>query len=468
MAHKWQAVSSVSFLDTSTGWALLNCADRHSEKMDDTCFEVAATTDAGANWSVVHPKVVDPDPESGFSGRTYLGFADQTHGWMVLQINKSVGLSSGVMLRTEDGGKTWIRLPAPPIADHFYFVTAKDGWLAGGPEGELYVTHDAGATWRRVELKSPRQISTGLSPVYDLPTFIDDKRGFLPATYESSTSSGTPVVLFRTEDGGKTWQPTLRTPALLDTHPWAPFPSAVVDGELLTATVSSNRVNLLRTGRGAEPKTQSAGLPVHAPSADQLSFISPERGWLLAGYWLLSTSDGGVSWTDVTPTGTVPALASSAGTWSKNPIHPEVASFPAADLGSFPASGSSVSTHLGFDTFPTPPTSTMQTWWNSSPYYDVSIYLYGSPNKSTNKINYPTTQWLSTVEGYGWGVIPIWFGLQSSCVTNQPVITQFFGPTTADASTQGAQQADLAVAADKALGITGWHHIYRHRKLHRE
>ncbi len=32
-------------------------------------------------------------------------------------------------------------------------------------------------------------------------------------------------------------------------------------------------------------------------------------------------------------------------------------------------------------------------------------------------------------------------------------ITQFFGPTTADASTQGAQEADLAVAADQAFGI---------------
>ena len=265
--------------------------------------------------------------------------------------------------------------------------------------------------------------------------------------------SGAPVVLFRTGDGGKTWLSSVTAPALPETHPWAPFASAVVSGELLTATLSAGRVNLLRVVEGTEPTSRSAPISVHATSADQLSFVNPQRGWLLAGYWLLSTSDGGVGWTDVTPGGAAPAKTSSAVAPRKTSIGRELASLSPSGLESFPADGGSVSTHLGFDTFPTQPPSTMQTWWNSSPYYDVYIYLYGSPNKSTTKSKYPTTSWLSTVEGYGWGVIPIWFGLQSSCVNDMTGITQFISTTPATASTQGAQQADLAVAADQALGI---------------
>jgi hypothetical protein len=116
------------------------------------------------------------------------------------------------------------------------------------------------------------------------------------------------------------------------------------------------------------------------------------------------------------------------------------------------SAASSISTHLGFDLTDVPTVSQMGSWMSSSPFYDIYVYLPGSPNR--HKDNKLTPTWLSFVESQGWGVIPIWFGLQSSCVINQPKITQYFGPTAADASTQGAQQADLAVAADEALGIT--------------
>src|SRR5579872_6512862 len=75
--HKRQLVSSVFFLDTSTGWVLLSCGDDRDPLVDDVCFEIAATRDSGETWDLVHPKIVDPAPASvitedgqGFSGRT--------------------------------------------------------------------------------------------------------------------------------------------------------------------------------------------------------------------------------------------------------------------------------------------------------------------------------------------------------------------------------------------------------------
>src|SRR5216684_7615817 len=80
--HKRQMLSSVFFLDASTGWVLLNCGDDRDPKIDDVCFEFASTNDSGQSWSIGHPKIVDPVPQSviiedgqGFSGTTFLDFS---------------------------------------------------------------------------------------------------------------------------------------------------------------------------------------------------------------------------------------------------------------------------------------------------------------------------------------------------------------------------------------------------------
>jgi len=87
----------------------------------------------------------------------------------------------------------------------------------------------------------------------------------------------------------------------------------------------------------------------------------------------------------------------------------------------------------------------------SSPFYDTYIYLPGSPNRHVDPTL--TKPWVSAIEGQGWGIIPVWFGLQSTCAISQAGITQFISTVPATASTQGLQQADLAVASDKALNI---------------
>ena len=34
---------------------------------------------------------------------------------------------------------------------------------------------------------------------------------------------------------------------------------------------------------------------------DQMSFVTPSQGWVLVDAELLSTTDGGATWTDITP-----------------------------------------------------------------------------------------------------------------------------------------------------------------------
>jgi photosystem II stability/assembly factor-like uncharacterized protein len=124
--HKSQIVSSVFFLDASTGWVLFSCGDGLDPAVDDVCFEFASTVNAGESWSLAHPKLVDPTSQSaiedgqGFSNTTFLNFADSLHGWAILKRSLPTGHSSGVMLRTVDGGKTWTQLPKEslPMAEN--------------------------------------------------------------------------------------------------------------------------------------------------------------------------------------------------------------------------------------------------------------------------------------------------------------------------------------------------------------
>ena len=69
------------------------------------------------------------------------------------------------VLRSQDGGRTWVGVPAPGDAAYLgdiRFADTRNGWIVvrgplvakdpGGASGVLYATHDGGATWHTVSL----------------------------------------------------------------------------------------------------------------------------------------------------------------------------------------------------------------------------------------------------------------------------------------------------------------------------
>ena len=469
--HKRQMISSVFFLDSSAGWVLLSCGDDKSPKADDVCFEFASTTDAGENWTVVHPEVVDSVPQTdyndwtGYSGAAFLDFADSQHGWAILRRSLPVGRSSGEMLRTVDGGHTWTQLAKGtlPMAEHFRFVNAKDGWIAGGPDQRLYVTHDGGNLWQEVPWPQPTGVGPDTGVRYGLPVFESERHGFLLAQYQVGPLTGpdlATLVLFATDDGGKTWRQDRTLSRLPDIH------SSDVADSVLIATHSEQKkegqngtvttaLSLFTLGPDRSVVRNTSEVSSQG-AATQLSFVGRDQGWANLSDRLFATRDAGKTWVDVTPGGarpsSMPAIQSPAKTAPTQGM-----SIPQSTSSDQPASGNSVSTHLGFDSYNVPTVSQMSAWMTSSPFYDVFIYLPHSPNRHNDPIlvskNGPG--WVSSVEGQGWGLAPIWFGLQSTCVNDSSGITQFISTTPATASTQGAEQADSAVAQDKLLGVTG-------------
>jgi hypothetical protein len=108
----------------------------------------------------------------------------------------------------------------------------------------------------------------------------------------------------------------------------------------------------------------------------------------------------------------------------------------------------------GFDYDGLPPTSDMETWFATTPYWAEGVYLGGENYISTT----PNHAWLSTVMGDGWKVWLYWVGPQSACATQGGLASFSNDPATAQA--QGETQASDAIAAAKADGFADEYIVY--------
>ncbi len=105
----------------------------------------------------------------------------------------------------------------------------------------------------------------------------------------------------------------------------------------------------------------------------------------------------------------------------------------------------------------------MQTWWDTSQYWDTNVYLPGSANKSSDpNLN---ASWVSSIQTQGWGLIPTWFGAQPSTAcyvgTTPGNCTKYFSvvigvsSTCSNAYNCGVSEANAAILSMGAPGPTG-------------
>ena len=275
-----ESIGGIFFLDTSNGWALLSYPGQEDEQQ----FRIAATSDAGATWSISGIRLGRRAPED-FSGEGWIDFVDSLHGWLLVRGKSSVAFSWGTLLSTKDGGRSWVPLGSPPIGDHFKFVTAEEGWLAGGPGGQkLYLTRDGAKHWQQVSVVAPRELANATA-VYDVPVFLDAKRGFLAVTY-----SGSALALFETKDGGVSWAQGGLIPKLGRDYVGFPAPTAVADSGLFFAEASSGLgIKLTNLAPGRRVMHVNANVAHASGDVLGLSFATGSRGWISTEGGLLAT-----------------------------------------------------------------------------------------------------------------------------------------------------------------------------------
>ena len=199
-------IGGIFFLDTSTGWVLLSYANDNGEQQ----FRLASTSDAGATWSSSPIKLPWKRHADDFDGGADVFFLDELHGWVNLQLSHGLTPPGAHLLATQDGGKSWNTTKGEPgwAGTSMCFFNETDGVLAGGgtDRTELWLTHDASKIWQRLKLKVPPDAAPADLPAYGEPICKDARRGFLPVTFSGGDGSPSALVLFATDDGGRSWR----------------------------------------------------------------------------------------------------------------------------------------------------------------------------------------------------------------------------------------------------------------------
>lgn len=151
--------------------------------------EMFQTDDAGNSWRKV--SLYREVEARGTPEFLSIKFADRRRGIAVGSILNSRGaVIDSLVLRTEDGGETWQRVPVPPKTELFHldFVGSSRVWIVGD-RGVVLFSDNGGESFR--------QQQTGVERALYNVDFRDSKEGY---------AVGGRGTILRTEDGGVTWE----------------------------------------------------------------------------------------------------------------------------------------------------------------------------------------------------------------------------------------------------------------------
>jgi photosystem II stability/assembly factor-like uncharacterized protein len=294
-------ISHVFALDAHDLWLL------YAQYGEPVCkFDLAQSGDIGATWSWM-PVTLPPELQHGLAGEGTLAFVDDLHGWMILNSARATasGFRTGALLVTSDRGRNWrdTHDDDPGGQGPVVLLTPEEGWIAGGEhDDDLHVTRDGAKIWQTISLPAPEEPALAKFHTADVPVFEDSKHGFIAVTYTGGHQSA--AVLFATDDGGRSWRPDRILSNLEETSDGNRVQSTVVGDIWLIAKVADHRpiLTALRAGARMRATIDPASHLSGYFGTDQPSFVTPSQGWILVDHaQLLSTTDGGATWTDITP-----------------------------------------------------------------------------------------------------------------------------------------------------------------------
>jgi photosystem II stability/assembly factor-like uncharacterized protein len=304
------SLAGIFFLNPSKGWITINHLQNAGVKQT---FDVVSTKDGGATWSRTtiplsqHDYGIDlPDLRGGEAGT--IVFLDSLHGWMNISFEAQTSNTwSSAMLVTSDGGRTWTKASDAPIMRNpeMLIMSPCCGWLYGNEfssRWSLYVTRDDAHSWDQVYLEVPESTE---SSVVGLPIFQDGKNGFLQVNgvHRKDRKLLLNMALMKTSDGGRTWKLDRQVSNLNDVQRRQYGSPAVVGSDWIFAAAADHRPMLTKVGEGARVDAMAAPESrSEYKSLTQINWANPTRAWAVVGDGvLMSTADGGATWTDISP-----------------------------------------------------------------------------------------------------------------------------------------------------------------------
>ena len=267
---------------------------------------ILRTVDGGTTWLNATPQGIGP---VGYS--TNLVVLNTNTAWV---LGPTADLFSGILYRTNDGGITWSSYPVPFDLAFLQFLNASTGRALtvrkaglGSEAVELFQTSDGGAIWTSVFHDEPGQPGSSdslpLAGIKNGMTFIDANTGWVTST----SSVDGEIFLYVTHDGGLSWsQQRLPLPAGYQGYHYQPQ-APVFFGQdgflpLKIYLPGSTALTLYGTHNGG---LTWSGDPANANMVIQpglLTLADPIHIWCWDGGRALSFSiDGAQTWKNVTP-----------------------------------------------------------------------------------------------------------------------------------------------------------------------
>ncbi|GEM_PF-1720082 len=228
-----------------------------------------------------------------------------------------VGGEYGVVLATNDSGATWsVRGSAPiftgSLTGNIYgltFFDAQNGIVAGD-QHDISVTADGGFTWQTIDASSLPQ-----SDLIRSMCFTSGTTGFIGTSDYLAGPSGS---ICQTNDGGQTWNPIFYTNGGIYNIGFNSFTnnrSGVATGRDGVVYWTTDSGTSWHTGSSDEPNSVIYKTTFTSATTGFAVASAPLTGTPMTGY-LLSTSDGGHSWTTIKTIagGLIGIAANGAGT----------------------------------------------------------------------------------------------------------------------------------------------------------
>ncbi len=158
-----QRIAEAYFFDPDVAWVMY-----YTDGAPPSSPQVAVwrTQDGGGAWNASAP--LETSDLNEFFTPTDLQFVDAQTGWLLAHVGVGMNHDYVALFRSSDGGQTWQRL-IDPYGDSsiqscsktsMLFITPQEGWLTGDCNGVapgvlLFKTVDGGTTWNPIELPPP-------------------------------------------------------------------------------------------------------------------------------------------------------------------------------------------------------------------------------------------------------------------------------------------------------------------------
>jgi photosystem II stability/assembly factor-like uncharacterized protein len=178
------------FSDTQNGWA--------DVRVTETTSQIFKTSNGGEEWQPCGPEFIHQSQ----SPTGVASFLDPNEGWsLTSDFRESDRRIIYGVAHTKDGGCNWEQIwVSSENPDEYYsdifFLNQNEGWIAGNAIGSISHTNNGGKTWTRLPL--PKEMAR-VSSIY----FSDSNNGW---ALVNDFSSEKPSGIFYTKDGGRKWQ----------------------------------------------------------------------------------------------------------------------------------------------------------------------------------------------------------------------------------------------------------------------